>query len=138
MTDAEVRALFPDGRRSVSEEYQRPDHAAVLRSMSANRHFTLQQAWRRYVDAGGQGKKYGYSQYCHLFGEHLRVNDLVATLHHEPGRAMLVDWAGDTIDLVDAVTGSVTRAYLFVAVLPYSGAVFSRAYTDMQSPVVCV
>lgn len=134
MTDAEVRSLFPDGRRRVSEEYQRPDYAAVLRSMRANRHFTLQQAWRKYMGADGQGRKYGYSQYCHLFGEHLRVNDLVATLQHEPGRAMLVDWAGDTIDLVDAVTGSVTKAYLFVAVLPFSGAVFCYAYTTMTSP----
>jgi len=134
MTDAEVQALFPDGRRLVSREYERPDFAAVLRSMKANKHFTLLLAWRRYLAAEGQGKKYGYSQYCHLFGEHLRVNDLVATLHHEPGRAMLVDWAGDTIDLVDAVTGQVTRAYLFVAALPYSGALFCRAYTDMKSP----
>lgn len=96
MTDAEVAVLFPDGRRQVSREYERPDYAAVLRSMRANRHFTLQQAWRRYVGAGGAGKRYGYSQYCHLFAEFLRVNDLVATLQHEPGRAMLVDWAGDT------------------------------------------
>lgn len=134
MTDAEVRALFPDGRRRVSEEYERPDYAAVLKSMKANRHFTLQQAWRRYLGADGQGRKYGYSQYCHLFGEYLRVNDLVATLQHEPGRTMLVDWAGDTIDLVDAVTGSVTRAFLFVAVLPFSGMVFCRAYLNMKSP----
>jgi transposase len=137
MTDADLQALFPDGRRRVSEEYERPDYAAVLKSMKANRHFTLQQAWRRYVGAGeqgGQGRKYGYSQYCHLFGEYLRVNDLVATLQHEPGRAMLVDWAGDTIDLVDAVTGSVTRAFLFVAVLPFSGVVFCHAYMSMQSP----
>ena len=134
MTEAEVQVLFPDGRRRVSEEYEQPDYAAVVKSMRANRHFTLQQAWRRYVGSDGQGRKYGYSQYCHLFGEHLRVNDLVATLQHEPGRAMLVDWAGDTIDLVDAVTGTVTRAYLFVAVLPFSGAVFCRAYTDMKSP----
>ncbi len=49
MTDAEIAGLFPDGRRRVSDEYERPDYAAVLRSMRANRHFTLQQAWRRYV-----------------------------------------------------------------------------------------
>lgn len=134
MTDAEIAGLFPDGRRRVSEEYEQPDYAAVLRSMKANRHFTLQQAWRRYVGGQGQGKRYGYSQYCHLFAEYLRVNDLVATLHHEPGRAMLVDWAGDTIDVVDAVTGEVTRAYLFVAVLPFSGVVFCRAYPTMKSP----
>lgn len=59
MTNAEVRALFPDGRRRVSEEYERPDFAAVLKSMKANRHFTLQQAWRRYIGADGQGRSTG-------------------------------------------------------------------------------
>ena len=133
MTEAAVQAMFPDGRQRVSDEYEAPDLTAVLRSMKANRHFTLQQAWRKYVGAGGQGKKYGYSQYCHLFGEHLRVNDLVATLRHEPGRAMLVDWAGDTVNVVDAITAEVTRAYLFVAVLPFSGAVFCYASVNMKS-----
>jgi hypothetical protein len=39
---------------------------------------------------------------------------------------MLVDWAGDTPEVVDAVTGEVTGVYLFAAVLPYSGAVICR------------
>ncbi len=133
MTDAELAVLFPDGRRKVSAEYDQPDFAATLASMRANRHFTLQQAWRRYVGAAGAGKKYGYSQFCALFSEQVRALDLVATLHHEPGRAMLVDWAGDTLDLVDAVTGEVSRAYLFVAALPYSGVVFCRAFLSMKS-----
>ena len=110
--------------------------------MKAQRHFTLLMAWRRYADsttsvgaAGASGtRRYGYAQFCALFADYVRTNDLVATLHHEPGRAMLVDWAGDTIDVVDAASGEVTRAVLFVAVLPYSGALFCRAYLDMKSP----
>jgi hypothetical protein len=47
-----------------------------------------------------------------LFADYVRTNDLVATLHHEPGRAMLVDWAGATLDLVDAVTGEVSTVVL--------------------------
>ncbi|MFT4157334.1 MAG: IS21 family transposase [Microbacterium sp.] len=133
VSDGELAEWFPDGRRRVSDEYDQPDLARVLASMRQNRHFTLLQAWRRYADARGAGKKYGYSQFCALFADYVRTNDLVATLHHEPGRAMLVDWAGDTIDLVDAVTGEVTRAVLFVAVLPFSGMVFCRAYADMRS-----
>ena len=34
---------------------------------------------------------------------------------------MLVDWAGDTIEVLDEGSGAVTRAVVFVAVLPYSG-----------------
>lgn len=130
---AELAAWFPDRRRRVSDEYEQPDLARVLASMKQNRHFTLLQAWRRYADTKSVAKKYGYSQFCALFADYVRSHDLVAVLHHEPGRAMLVDWAGDTVDLVDAVTGEVTRAVLFVAVLPFSGALFCRAYTDMKS-----
>lgn len=132
---------FPDGRRMVSAGYEQPDLTAVLAAMKAQRHFTLLMAWRRYADTttpvsvGAAGsKRYGYAQFCALFADYVRTNDLVATLHHEPGRSMLVDWAGDTIDLVDIASGEVTRAVLFVAVLPYSGALFCRAYLNMKSP----
>jgi transposase len=101
--------------------------------MRSNPHFTLLQSWRGYVASASELRKYGYSQYCHLFGEYATRNDLVATLHHEPGRAMFVDWAGDTIRLVDAAGGQVVPAYLFVAALPFSGCVYCRAFTDMRT-----
>ena len=132
MSEDDLAGLFPDGRSRVSAEYEQPDFARVARSMKANRHFTLLQAWRAYAAASTPLRRYGYAQYCHLFGEFAVRNDLVAVLHHEPGRAMLADWAGDTIALVDAVTGEVPRAYLFLAVLPFSAYVFCRAFTDMR------
>lgn len=134
VSDADLAGWFPDGRRRVSDEYDQPDLARVLASMKHNRHYTLLLGWRRYADASSPGlKKYGYSQFCAVFADYVRTNDLVATLHHEPGRAMLVDWAGDTLDVVDAVTGEITRAVLFVAVLPFSGVLFCRAYENMRS-----
>jgi transposase len=133
MSDAELAGLFPDRRAAVSTGYDAPEFARVVKSMRSNPHFTVLQAWRGYVGSGSELRKYGYSQYCHLFGEYASRNDLVATLHHEPGRAMFVDWAGDTIPLVDAAGGQVTPAYLFVATLPFSGCVFCRAFTDMRT-----
>lgn len=132
--DADLAAWFPDGRRRVSAQYEQPDFARVLSSMRGNRHYTLLLGWRRYTDGDGGGRRYGYSQFCALFAEYVRANDLVATLRHEPGRAMLVDWAGDTLDLVDAVTGEVGKAVLFVAALPFSGVLFCRAYLDTKTP----
>ena len=133
MSDDAVAGWFPDGRSKVTAGYDMPDFARVAASMKRNRHYTLLQAWRIYVGQQGSAlRKYGYAQFCHLFGEYAVRNDLVATLHHEPGRALFVDWAGDTIPLVDAVTGEIVKAYLFVAVLPFSGCVFCRAFTDMR------
>lgn len=133
VSEADLQEWFPDRRRRVSLEYDQPDLGSVLTSMRYKRHFTLLQAWRRYVEAHGSGKKYGYSQFCALFSDYVRTNDLVATLHHEPGRAMLVDWAGDTIDVVDVLSGEVIKAVLFVAVLPFSGALFCHAFANMRS-----
>lgn len=76
---------FPDGRRMVSAAYEQPDLAAVLRAMRAQRHFTLLMAWRRYADAKTPGKKYGYAQFCVLFADYVRRNDLVATRTTSPG-----------------------------------------------------
>ncbi|HEX6681661.1 MAG TPA: IS21 family transposase [Candidatus Limnocylindrales bacterium] len=132
MSEVELSGLFPDGRAKVSADYDLPDFKRVASSMRSNRHFTLLQAWRGYVGSTSQLRKYGYSQYCHLFGEFAARNDLVATLHHEPGRAMFVDWAGDTIPLLDGGGGEATPAYLFVAVLPFSGCVYCRAFIDMR------
>jgi len=132
VTDADLAALFPDGRARVSAGYDAPDFRGVVASMKRNRHYTVLAAWRRYVEVPAAGRKYGYAQYCHLFSEYVAGNDLVATLRHEPGRTALIDWAGDTLAVVDQVTGQTSKAYLLVVTLPYSGLMFVRAYLDMK------
>lgn len=134
MSDADITGLFPDGRARVTAEYLSPDFGKVTASMKKNRHYTLLQGWRSYASLVSPLRKYGYSQYCALFAEHVRTHDLTAVLKHAPGRTMFIDWAGDTIPLVDAVTGEVTKAYLFVTVLPFSGYLWCQAFTDMKMP----
>ena len=36
-------------------------------------------------------------------------------IHHKPGDAMEVDWAGGTLPIKDPVTGETVPAYLFIA-----------------------
>ena len=132
LSDLDLVAWFPDGRSRVSADYDLPDFARVVASMRRNPHFTLLLAWRSYAGAVSGQRKYAYSQYCHLFNEYALKHDLVATLHHEPGRVMFVDWAGDTIPVVDAITGAVAKAYVFVAALPFSGLTFAWAYASMR------
>lgn len=134
LTDADIAEMFSDGRSRVRSEYLEPDFGRVVASLKKNQHYTLLQAWRTYTGKVSELRKYGYSQYCALFSEFVQKHDLTAVLKHEPGKTMFIDWAGDTVDLVDAVTGVVTKAYLFVTVLPYSGCLWCRAFTDMRMP----
>ena len=46
---------------------------------------------------------------------------------------MQVDWAGNTIPVYDSVTGDVTKAYVFIAVLPCSCFAYAEACGDMRT-----
>lgn len=45
---------------------------------------------------------------------------------------MQVDWAGDTLSVYDSMTGKITPAYLFIAVLPCSCYIYAEATADMK------
>ncbi|NAZ17274.1 IS21 family transposase [Glutamicibacter soli] len=132
ISHARLAEIFPDKRKVVSAIYSEPDFELVAEKLQRNRFFTLQQAWMKYTDLDDGQKKYSYSRFCSKFQQHMRTHDLVATLQHEPGKAMFVDWAGPTLAVVDAVTGEQFKAYFFVASLPYSSMVFAKAYPNMR------
>ena len=54
-------------------------------------------------------------------------------IHHKPGDAMEVGWAGGTLSIKDPVTGETVPAYLFVGVLPCSCYVYAELCSDMKS-----
>ena len=116
----------------MSADYADPHFAQILEEMKHNRFFKLQQGWVKYVAGTSTQKKYSYSQYCALFNRFAATNDVVATLQHEPGKAMFVDWAGPTMQVLDTVTGETFKAYFFVASLPFSGLIFCKAFSDMK------
>ena len=51
-----------------------------------------------------------------------------------PGEKLFVDWAGQTIPLVDRDSGEIREAYLFVAVMGASNYTFARAYPSQELP----
>jgi transposase len=52
------------------------------------------------------------------------------TIHidHKPGERMEVDWAAQTIEITDNLTGEIIPAYIFVSVLSYSGYAYVEAF----------
>ena len=61
-----------------------------------------------------------------------RITKATMRIHHKPGDAMQVDWAGDTLSVYDSMTGEITPAYLFIAVLPCSCYIYAEATADMK------
>jgi transposase len=119
-TKANANHAAPDFER-LTKELEKPD-------------VTRKLLWYEYcTDISDDSLvPYQYSQFCNLFDEHLRASKATYRIKHEPGKRMFVDWAGSTSRITDAVTGTVSDVYIFVACLPYSAIIYAEGFMDMK------
>lgn len=124
--------LFPE-RYASNSAYLEPDYAHIHREL-AKRGVTLTLLWDEYRrKAESVGKKpYMQTQFGDKYRAWARITKATMRIQHKPGDAMQVDWAGDTLSICDSVTGEITPAYLFIAVLPCSCYVYAEATADMK------
>jgi len=83
---------------------------------------TLQLLWYEYKENHPEG--YQYSQFCELYRRWASKLDLSLRQEHRAGEKLFVDYAGDTIPLINPQTGEITQAQLFIAVLGASNYTF--------------
>lgn len=76
---------------------------------------------------------YQYTQFCDIYRNWAKKSKAKMRIHHKPGDAMEVDWAGGTLPITDSVTGEANPAYLFVAVLPCSCYAYVELCDDMKT-----
>ncbi len=133
VTNEQIEAiLFPERHSSVSM-YLEPDYP-YIHSELAKRGVTLTLLWNEYVQkAESLGKKpYMTTQFGDKYRAWARITKATMRIHHKPGDAMQVDWAGDTLPIYDSETAEITPAYLFIAVLPCSCYIYAEATADMK------
>src|SRR5918996_3730200 len=118
--------------RSHKAEPQKslPDFASIHEQLQQHSHLTQQLVWEEYRQAHPDG--YGYSRFCELYQRWRRKLDVVLRQEHKAGEKMFVDWAGATIPIHDRLTGEVTQASVFVAVLGASSYTWAQATADQQ------
>ena len=117
-------ALFPPPPEAPVDR-PLPDWREVHREMKRGRHLTLRLLWLEWKEAHPDG--FGYSQFCCHYKAWLGCQDVVMRLSYRAGERMFVDFSGDTMEVVDASTGEVSRAEIFVAVLGCSGLLYAEA-----------
>lgn len=133
VTNEQLEAiLFPE-RYALAGTYLEPDYACI-HSELAKRGVTLTLLWDEYRrKAESVSKKpYMMTQFGDKYRAWARITKATMRIHHKPGDAMQVDWAGDTLSIHDSVTGGITPAYLFIAVLPCSCYIYAEATADMK------
>ena len=106
-----------------------PDFAYVHRELRA-KSVTLQLLWQEYKQVHPDG--YQYSQFCDLYNRWRGKLDVVLRQNHRAGEKMFVDYAGQTVQIVDPKTGEMRQASIFVAVLGASNYTYAEA-TESQN-----
>lgn len=132
LSDRELVArLFPQGEGKPS--YRMPDYDWVHREMTKPG-MTQQLIWFEYCEqcrAAGE-IPYQLTQFKTHYRAHVAKTRATMHIQRKPGEIMEVDWAGQTASVVDADTGEVSEAYVFVAALPYSGYAYAEAFAQQE------
>jgi transposase len=91
---------------------------------------TLQWLWERYIQEHPQG--YQYSQYCLHFHRWCRSEEVSMHIQYKAGEAMLVDWAGDKLEVINGLTGQSWALDQFVAILGASELTYVEARESQE------
>jgi len=93
---------------------------------------TLLLVWEEY--RRGQPEGYGYSRFCELYAAWRGRLSPTMRQTHPAGERMFVDYAGQTVELIDSATGEVRRAPVFVAALGASNFTYAEARWTQALP----
>lgn len=94
---------------------------------------TLQLLWEEYA-AQHPTSHYSYSHFCVLYREWRGRLSPTMRQTHAPGDKLFVDYAGPTVPVIDALTGEVRQAQIFVAVLGASNYTCAEATWSQSLP----
>jgi transposase len=132
LSDEELQArLYPPPRpRSCAR--QEPDYAELHQELKRPG-VTLQLLWEEYRAGCGE-QAYRYSAFCDKYRAFARGLKRSMRQVHPAGERLFVDYAGQTVAIVDALTGEIRRAQVFVAVLGASN--YTYACATLQQTAV--
>jgi transposase len=133
MTNETIRArLYPLMSNPPTKDD--PDWEELHSWLAGGKRRNLRYAWVAYRQGNPDG--ISYSQYCKRYAKWQESSGKAVTMaqHHEPGKELYVDWAGDTLDCVeDPHTGELHTAHFFVAVMGCSCYPYVEAFPNETS-----
>ena len=125
LSDDELQALLYPPPRPRSTTRAEPDFPSMHQELKRPG-VTLQLLWEEYRAGAGQ-KAYRYSAFCEKYRAWTKRLKRSMRQVHPGGERLFVDYAGQTVPVVDACTGEVRRAQIFVAVLGASNYTYACA-----------
>jgi len=129
--DALVQLLFPKPSCPSSRIIPCPDWSLIHTELR-RKSVTLRLLWVEYREAHPDG--YGYSQFCGLYRRWAKRLKPSMRISHKGGEKVFVDYAGQTVPVVDPNTGEVRQAQIFVGVLGASNYTYAETHWSQDLP----
>jgi len=123
--------LFPPPGKIPKEERSMPPLDYLHRELR-RKGVTLQLLWHEYKEANPNG--YQYSQFCEHYRRWKAKIDVSLRHEHKAGEKLFVDYAGQTVPIVDPHSGEITEAQVFVAALGASNYTYAEATLSQDLP----
>ncbi len=79
---------------------------------------TKKLLWEEYRSEFEHG--FGYSHFCERINREIGRRDLTIKMNHTPGEKMQVDFAGKTMNWIDASSGEVHKCQILIATMPHT------------------
>lgn len=128
--DREILGLFKSTRITKSK-YPVPDFAKVHIELR-NPIVTLTLLHEEYVDSCPNKEGYGFTWFCNSYRAYAKKINPSMHLIHKAGEKTFIDFSGKTVDIINPTNGLITKAELFIAVLPASGYAFIKAIASQK------
>jgi len=125
------KRLFATAATTPVAKRPTPDWAIVHRELKRPG-VTLVLWWQAYKALTPDGLQ--YSQFCQAYRQWAGKLALVMRQSHRAGETLFVDYAGQTMPVVDPLTGEVHEAAIFIAVLGASNSTCAEATWSQSLP----
>jgi transposase len=122
--EALEQRLFPSERVSTERRRVLPDWSEIHQELKG-KGVTRSLLWQEYRELHPEG--YGLSRFCDLYRSWKKRLDVSLRQDYTGGEKLFVDYAGETVDVVDPRSGEVRAAQIFVAVLGASNYSYAEA-----------
>jgi len=132
MDEAQLESLLFRGQDKPASKFAQPDFPLIHQELK-RKGLTLQLLWAEYAEAQG-ASAYRYSQFCFHYQRWRKRQKRSMRQLHRAGEKLFIDYCGPTVPIVDATTGELRQAQVFVAVLGASSYTYAEATWTQELP----
>jgi transposase len=131
MDDNLLEKLLYPPIEAKEPQKQLPDWSYIHKELK-KKGVTLFLLWQEYKETYPDG--YEYSWFCRNYKEWAGKTDVTMRFNHRAGEKLFVDYAGQTVPVIDKSTGEIREAQVFVATMGASNYTYAEATWSQTLP----